>query len=305
MVDWQKIQVIVPIYHPDNKFIELLKMLKRQSIERVTVLIIDSGSHKDWLNYTEGLDLQVEDIDSSDFNHGGTRQMGINMCIDKEIFIFLTQDAILADEYSLENLVNAFENPSVGCAYGRQIPHKSANRFAAFARLYNYPAESWVRSFEDRHKYGLKTAFMSDSFAAYRKSAMEQVGGFPLNVVVSEDMYVAAKMLMHGWKVAYVAEARVYHSHNFTAWQEFKRYRDIGRFHAKEKWIREIFGKAEENGKEFVLAQVKFLKNNPLLLGKMIFSNGVKFLGYRIGLFHKCRGCNESNIHIVKILRKR
>lgn len=88
MVDWQKIQVIVPIYHPDNKFIELLKMLKRQSIGRVTVLIIDSGSHKDWLNYTEGLDLQVEDIDSSDFNHGGTRQMGINMCIDKEIFIF-------------------------------------------------------------------------------------------------------------------------------------------------------------------------------------------------------------------------
>lgn len=293
MVDWQKIQVIVPIYHPDNKFIELLKMLKRQSIGRVTVLIIDSGSHKNWLNYTEGLDLQVEDIDSSDFNHGGTRQMGINMCTDKEIFVFLTQDAILADEYSLENLVSVFENPSVGCAYGRQIPHKSANSFATFARLHNYPAESRICSFEDRHKYGLKTAFMSDSFAAYRKSAMEQVGGFPLNVVVSEDMYVAAKMLMHGWKVAYVAEARVYHSHNFTAWQEFKRYRDIGIFHAKEKWIRENFGKAEENGKEFVLAQIKSLENNPLLLGKMIFSNGVKFLGYRIGLFHKGGSSSE------------
>lgn len=279
------LQVIIPIYHPDEKFIELLNMLKKQSIPDIPVLIIDSGSDKEWCKAAQGLNWQLKDIDSKDFNHGGTRQMGIDMCPGKEIIVFLTQDAILADEYSIENLVRAFDDISVGCAYGRQLPHKDANVFAAFARLHNYPAQSYIRSYEDRNVYGMKTAFLSNSFSAYRRTAMEKVGGFPSNVILSEDMYVAAKMLMSGWKVAYVAEAKVYHSHNYTIWQEFKRYFDIGMFHAKENWIRENMGHAERNGKNFILDEVRYLiSKNFLLIFEMIFRDGAKFIAYKLGL---------------------
>lgn len=282
------LQVIIPIYHPDEKFIELLNMLKKQSIPDIPVLIIDSGSDKEWCKAAQGLNWQLKDIDSKDFNHGGTRQMGIDMCPGKEIIVFLTQDAILADEYSIENLVRAFDDISVGCAYGRQLPHKDANVFASFARLHNYPAQSYVRSYEDRNVYGMKTAFISNSFAAYRRTAMEKVGGFPSNVILSEDMYVAAKMLMSGWKVAYVAEARVYHSHNYTVWQEFKRYFDIGVFHARESWIRKNLGNAEGSGKKFIVAEFNFLAlRNPLLICEMVFRDGMKFLGYRLGIKEK------------------
>ena len=282
------LQVIIPIYHPDKKFKELLNMLKKQSIPDIPVLIIDSGSDKEWCKAAQGLNLQLKDIDSKDFNHGGTRQMGVDMCLGKEIIVFLTQDAILADEYSIENLVRAFDDISVGCAYGRQLPRKDANVFAAFARLHNYPTQSYVRSYEDRNKYGMKTAFISNSFAAYRRSALENVGGFPSNVILSEDMYVAAKMLMSGWKVAYVAEARVYHSHNYTVWQEFKRYFDIGVFHTRESWIRNIFGEAESSGKNFIVDEFKFLaQRNPLLICEMVFRDGMKFFGYRLGIKEK------------------
>lgn len=280
-------QVIIPIYYPDEKFIELLGMLKKQSIKQISVLIIDSASNKKWQKHTDGLNIRIKDIDSRDFNHGGTRQMAVDMCHDKDIFIFMTQDAVLADEYAIENLVKAFDNKQIGCAYGRQLPHKDANLFASFARLHNYPAEGYIRSFEDRKKYGMKAVFSSDSFAAYRKSALKQVGGFPVNVVVSEDMYVTAKMLMHGWNVAYVAEAKVYHSHNYSMWQEFKHYRDIGRFHRQEKWIREIFGEAEGNGKRFVMEEVRYFVNNSCIaLLEMLIRDAMKFLGYRMGL-HK------------------
>lgn len=278
------LQVIIPIYHPDDKFIELLNMLKKQSIPDIPVLIIDSGSDKEWCKAAQGLNWQLKDIDSKDFNHGGTRQMGIDMCPGKDIIVFLTQDAILADEYSIENLVRAFDDIGVGCAYGRQLPHKDANVFASFARLHNYPAQSYVRSYEDRNVYGMKTAFLSNSFAAYRRTAMEKVGGFPSNVILSEDMYVAAKMLMSGWKVSYVAEAKVYHSHNYTIWQEFKRYFDIGVFHARESWIRENIGEAEGNGKDFIYGEFKFLiKDNCLLLPEMMFRDVMKFIGYKLG----------------------
>ena len=279
------LQVIIPIYHPDEIFIELLNMLKKQSIPDIPVLIIDSGSDKEWCKAAQGLNWQLKGIDSKDFNHGGTRQMGIDMCPGKEIIVFLTQDAILADEYSIENLVRAFDDISVGCAYGRQLPHKDANVFASFARLHNYPAQSYVRSYEDRNVYGMKTAFISNSFAAYRRTAMEKVGGFPSNVILSEDMYVAAKMLMSGWKVAYVAEAKVYHSHNFTVRQEFKRYFDIGVFHARESWIRNVFGEAERSGKQYIINEIQYIASrNLFMVPKMIGRTVVKILAYKLGV---------------------
>lgn len=42
----KNIQIIIPIYKPDYKFIELLKKIKNQSIKNIPVLVIDSGSNE-------------------------------------------------------------------------------------------------------------------------------------------------------------------------------------------------------------------------------------------------------------------
>lgn len=52
-------------------------------------------------------------------------------------------------------------------------------------------------------------------------------------------MFYAAKAILAGYQVAYAADAVVRHSHNYKPLEEFKRYFDIGVFHAQEKWIRE------------------------------------------------------------------
>lgn len=283
-----KIQIIIPVYKPDSKLLVLLRQIKKQTIKNIPLLIIDSGSNDEYKNEIENMSCLVKKIDAKTFNHGGTRQMGADMFPDKDIYIFLTQDAILADEYAINNIVEVFNNDNIGCAYGRQLPHKGANIFATHARLFNYKNESYIYSVKDKEKYGMKTAFNSNSFAAYRRKALKDVGGFPTNTILSEDMYVTAKMLLKNWSVAYCADAKVYHSHNYTIWQEFKRYFDIGVFHAREAWIREIFGKAEGEGKKFVVSEVKMLiKNNPLLLIEMVFRDGMKFLGYRLGIKEK------------------
>lgn len=282
------IQIIIPIYKPDNKFIELLRQIKKQEIKNIPVLIIDSGSDEKYLAEIKDMNCKVKKIDSKTFNHGGTRQMGADMFPEKDVYVYLTQDAILADEYAIINIVKVFANKNVGCAYGRQLPHKGAGIFASHARLFNYGTESYIRTLEDSPKYGMKTAFISNSFAAYRRSALKDVGGFPSDTILSEDMYVAAKMLLKNWSVAYCADAKVYHSHDYTIWQEFKRYFDIGVFHARESWIRKRFGAAEGEGKKFVISEAKCLmKKNPLLLVEMIARDGMKFLGYRLGLNEK------------------
>lgn len=283
------IQVIIPVYNPDDRFEQLLAMLQKQSLGILPVLIIDSGQEH---GYREKLDrngvFTIKDIPSKEFNHGGTRQLGIEMFPDKDVYVFLTQDALLVDEYSIERLVASFDNSAIGAAYGRQLPYKNANVFSRMAREYNYGSESCVKSFADRSKYGMKTCFLSNSFAAYRREAIVAAGGFPTNTILGEDMYVAAKMLMGGWNVAYVAEACVYHSHNYTVWQEFKRYFDTGVFHAREQWIRDTYGQAEGAGIKFVKMEVKtLLQTEPYKLVEMVVRDGMKFIGYRLGIHEK------------------
>ncbi|WP_270842221.1 glycosyltransferase [Mitsuokella multacida] len=293
------IHVIIPVYNPNEKFLKLLKSLSMQTVESLPVLIIDSGVNSDYVkDIPDNLDVQIKHIDVKDFNHGGTRQMGMELCPDSDVFVFLTQDAILKDTFTIERLVRSFDDEQVGCSYGRQLPHSDATFFSSIARSTNYPPESNIRSFEDHNRYGMKTAFISNSFAAYRKIAMQEVGGFPTDTILSEDMCVAAQMLLNGWKVAYVSDACVYHSHNYTILQEFKRYFDIGVFHAREKWIRDSFGQAEGAGLEFVKMEINaILKRNPLLFFEMFARDGMKFLGYRLGL-HEAMLSSNIKKHI-------
>ena len=231
---------------------------------------------------------QVVSIRADDFNHGGTRQMGMEMNQKADVYCFLTQDAILANQDALARLVATFDDPAVGCAYGRQLPHEGATLFAAHARAFNYPAQSRKVTFADRAKYGMKTAFCSNSFAAYRNEAILDVGGFPTHTILSEDMYVAARMLQQGWSVAYVAGACVYHSHNYTISQEFHRYFDIGVFHHREYWIRDVFGQAESEGKKFVWSECEMLLHHaPWKIPEMIIRDASKFIGYRFGLIEE------------------
>lgn len=283
-----KITVIIPIYHPDWKWAALLDMLQKQEGVSFDTYIIDSGSDKKWMTHLGNLKYRVKNITPREFNHGGTRQMAAEECADADILVYLTQDAILADRKAIANLVKVFDDPLVGCAYGRQLPHKDASVLAAHARLFNYPAKSMVKQLSDAPRLGIKVAFISNSFAAYRRSTLMKAGGFPKHVILSEDTYVCAKMILQGYKSVYCADAAVYHSHNYSIMEEFRRYFDTGVFHAEEPWIRESFGQAESEGKRFVLSEMKYiLRHKPVLLPSAVIRDGMKFLGYRLGIKEK------------------
>ena len=277
--------LIIPTLNAGEQFQRLLEQLAAQSLP-TKKLIVDSESTDATAELAKNFGLEVLTIPRKKFNHGATRQLALERILPLDVIIFLTQDVLLKDDDSLARLVKIFdEDKSVGMAYGRQLPHENATNEAKFLRAFNYPPENQLRSFDDRKRFGLKTAFASNSFAAYRVEALQSVGGFPSHVPLSEDMYVAAKMLLNGLKIYYAAEAQVYHSHNYTAAQEFRRYVQIGKFHAQESWIRETFGSAESAGKKFVLMKLAALaKENPLDCVGAIFRDAAKFFGYRLGM---------------------
>lgn len=279
--------LIIPTLNAGVQFRTLLEQLAAQTLP-TRKLIVDSESTDGTAEVAKSFGVEVLSISRASFNHGATRQSALEHLLKispLDVVIFMTQDVLLHDNESLANLVKIFgENKSVGLSYGRQLPHVNATNEAKFLRAFNYPPESQLRSLDDKKIFGLKTAFASNSFAAYRVKDLQSVGGFPSHVPLSEDMFVAAKMLLRGLKIYYAAEAQVYHSHNYTAAQEFRRYVQIGKFHAQEPWIRETFGSAESAGKKFVLMKLAALaKKNPLDCIGAIFRDAAKFFGYRIG----------------------
>lgn len=280
--------LVVPTLNAGSAWRSWLAALKRQTLVPDVMMVIDSSSDDDTVEFAREYGFRVEVITREEFNHGATRQYAIDLFPDFEIIMFLTQDAILADDGALENLVRAFEDPSVGVSYGRQLPHKEATPIAAHARLYNYPLNSRLKSAEDILELGLKTAFCSNSMAAYRRSAMLRCGGFPSDTIVNEDMYVAAKMLLDGWKVAYCADAQVYHSHNYTYVEEFSRYFDQGVFHARQPWLKKEFGSAEGEGFMFVFSEFRYIGARHIhLIPNIIIRTVLNFLGYKLGKLEK------------------
>ena len=280
-----KIGLCVPTLNAGNEWSEWLKNYLRQDVCLDVSLVIDSSSNDHTVDLARDAGLSVHQIEKASFNHGATRQLGVSLMIDVDIVVFLTQDAILVSPDSINNLLFVFDNPDVGAAYGRQLPRKAASYIEAHSREFNYPKKSHINSLEDSKKFGIKTAFISNSFAAYRCTALEEVGGFPLNTILGEDTYVAAKMLLKGWKIAYCADAEVYHSHDYSYLQEFRRYFDIGVFHSRERWFRDELGKAEGEGMRYVKSELKYLlRSNPLMIPSALLRTVFKLAGYRFGL---------------------
>lgn len=248
------------------------------------LLVIDSASTDHTAEAARQAGHEVIGIKRDAFDHGGTRQSAMETLSDCDIVVFLTQDALVTTPDTLSQLVAAFDDPNVGAAYGRQLPHQNATPIAAHARYFNYPATSYLASAADIPKRGIKTAFLSNSFAAYRRNALLNVGGFPCNTILSEDMIAGARLLQAGWELAYVADACVYHSHNYSPWQEFKRYFDIGVLHRREPWLINWLGKAEGEGARFVGSEVRYLlKHAPWQLPEAGIRTLLKYAGYRAG----------------------
>ncbi|MDH5570763.1 MAG: glycosyltransferase family 2 protein, partial [Gammaproteobacteria bacterium] len=201
--------LVCPTLNPGNLFEDWLKAFNNQKEKPAVALIIDSGSDDGSVDVAKKSGFIVNVIEREQFNHGGTRQKAVDDNVAFDYVIFLTQDAFLSDDQSLSAMLSAFDDPDVAAVCGRQLPRERAGPIEAHARLYSYPDTSNVRSIKDAKSLGIKAAFLSNSFAAYRTSTLKQVGGFPADVIFAEDMYVAAKLLMAGHKIAYAANARV------------------------------------------------------------------------------------------------
>ena len=263
---------------------QLADSIECQALRPDEIILIDSASTDQTVELARSLGYQVHVIDKSEFGHGKTRQLAASIAADSDVLVYITQDAVLANQDSLKHLIVPFEDPEVAAVCGRQLPRPEAGAIERFARLFNYPETSAIRTSLDIPTRGFKTIFFSNSFGAYRRASLMSVGGFPVHTKFGEDTQVVAKLILSGAKILYAADATVYHSHPLSIQAEFERYREIGRMHRSEAWLAERFGAPSGEGRRFVLAELSYLvKNAPHLVPLATLRTISKYVGYKIG----------------------
>jgi rhamnosyltransferase len=249
---------------------------------RPRVLVVDSSSEDGTVEEAARLGAETLVIPKADFNHGTTREMA-RKHIGAEIVVMMTPDAYPRDEYMLGTLVAPILDGRASLAYGRQIPRPNAPLLEALPRLFNYGAESRIYTFEDIPASGVKTFFCGDAWTAYRNSDLDAIGGFD-TVLRAEEHIAAAKLLLTGHRIAYVAEAIVVHSHTASLLTEFRHYFEVGYVTREYQTLLAPFGDMKGHGVNFAAFLVKTLvRRAPYLLPYGLFHCLVKWLGYEVG----------------------
>ena len=260
--DQTSVDVVIPSYRPDEKFSRLVKKLQEQEYPIGTIFVINTKAGRFPKEVEQMEKVKVSHIERREFDHGATRDMGMQMS-KAEIVVFMTQDAVPADEYVIGNLVKVLEEDEMtGAAYARQLAASDCNYIEKYTRKFNYPENSRIKSKEDLQEMGIKTFFCSNVCAAYKRNIYEKAGG--------------------------LAEARVIHSHNYTGMQQFHRNFDMAVSQAEHP---EVFDgiKSENEGIKLVKQTAAHLvkQRKIYMVPKLVYQSGCKYIGYRMGKMYK------------------
>ena len=280
-----KTDVIIPSYHPGEEFGRLLERLNEQKYP-INKIIIMNTEEKFWKKEWENKYplVEVHHLSKEEFDHGATRRKGAELS-DAEILVFMTQDALPADRNLIGNLVSALQNnENAGAAYARQLPKEDCRFLEKYTRSFNYPEKSCVKTEKDVETRGIKTYFCSNVCAAYDHSVYEKVGGFPEKAIFNEDMIYAGWMVKKGYAIVYAADARVYHSHNYTCMQQFHRNFDLGVSQAEHPEVFEGVP-SEGEGIRLVKKSMAYLvrTGHIWMIPGLFFQSAAKYAGYFLG----------------------
>jgi rhamnosyltransferase len=190
------------------------------------VILVDSGSTDATLAIARGYPIRIEQIATHAFHHARTRNFAAGLGTGP-IVVNLSGDAVPVSDGWLRNLLGNFDDPGVGAVYGRQFPKpgSTVERSDTFDTVYG--DQKIVKDPAHRNGLGYRFYHFSDVNSAIRRSVWE-ANPYPEDLKMFEDLAIAKRILDAGWKIVYEPDAAVFHSHQYSAMQLFKRYFDIG-----------------------------------------------------------------------------
>ena len=281
-MDLKTVDIICPLYNASN-YIENLhnSLLKQKDVKISEFKYILTESKDNTEEYLINNNINYTKIKKEEFSHSLTREKEA-LESDTDILVFITQDVVIEDELWLYNLIKDIDDSNIVATYSRQLT--KYNNIEKYTRESNYPNKDIVKSKKDIDKYGLKTFFFSDAASAISTKVFKELNGYDnKNLPISEDMYIAYKIIMNGYKIKYCSDSIVYHSHKFTLKQIYDRYKLTGRFFKENNYL-DKYGTTGSGASlaKYILKRI-FQEKRFLLLFRYPFDMAARLIGMKVG----------------------
>lgn len=207
-----RISIVIRTYNEERYLGELLAGIAQQSVERhrVEVVLVDSGSTDRTLDIAQQHGCRIVRISKSDFTFGRSLNVGCEAA-SGSILVFVSGHCIPASESWLERLVSPLQAGVAAYAYGRQVG-RDTTKFSE--------EQVFAKYFPDASRLPQDGFFCNNANAALLKSVWESVR-FDERLTGLEDLHLAKGLVERGHRIAYAADAPVFHIHN-ESWRQVR-----------------------------------------------------------------------------------
>ena len=233
-----RLSILLPVWNGARDLARLLPALRAQRAwPECELVAIDSSSADESVPLLREAGARVEVIPKTEFGHGRTRNALAELARG-ELLVFLSQDALPADEGFLDELVAPLAEEGVAGAYARLLPHGDDDPLTARTVLAAPEARAeapplapldadalWGSGGAAR----LERLRFSNVASAVRAEVL-RAHPFP-DIPFGEDFAWSARAAEAGWQVRFAPRAVALHAHRYTPSQAFERYRLDAAFH--------------------------------------------------------------------------
>ncbi|HEX8123164.1 MAG TPA: glycosyltransferase [Solirubrobacteraceae bacterium] len=221
------ISIVIPVKNGGDDLRRCLDAIAEQRVEdEVEVVVVDSGSTDGSDRLAEAAGARVHRIPPEEFNHGGTRNLGVSLARG-EVLVFVSQDAVPATPDWLALLTAPVRDPQVAGAYGRQVANEDAKPPERFFLDFLYGERARVQRAASAAELSMETTLFSNANSAIRRDVFERFR-FVDDINMSEDQEWSQRVLLAGYAIAYEPRAVVRHSHPYTLRTAFRRFYESG-----------------------------------------------------------------------------
>jgi len=227
------VSIVIPVKNGEKHIGSLLKAIFSQDVNfGFEVIIVDSGSKDKTLDIVKQYPIRLYQIKPYEFNHGLTRNFGISMAEGKYVAL-MTQDAEPYDNHWLMNLISAIDSDeNIAGVYSKQIPYQDADVLTRMIAGRSFASEKVKRESEIKNPEEYKRLSPQEKHrfcnfdnvsscickAVWKKIPFPETG-------FGEDIEWAKAVLEAGYRINYVPDSTVYHSHEFSISGWYKRNR--------------------------------------------------------------------------------
>jgi len=223
----KKISVIIPTRNAGKEFPLLLRKLKVQKgIRECEIIIVDSGSSDETVDFAKKEGATVIEISPETFNHGSARNKGAEYATG-DFLLFTVQDALPMTEQWLWEMVNALANNDVVAVSCAEFPRSDCD---LFYRLLMWSHYRHLHLDRDRFlgwdescasDLGLRAnSGISDLAALIRHDVFEK---YKYHEGFAEDLELGKRLIKDRHRIGFLYSTRILHSHNRPAFYYLKR----------------------------------------------------------------------------------